>query len=203
MKTKITALASVLTVGLFSIEPPVAIAQNVQVNGNTAEPPTTEAPPATQVQVNTPAQPAPTPVVVNNNVSHESGGYLSRPGRRLMLSGGTLFGVTYLGTVLGAAIISDVCNADSALGCREAKWPIYIPIVGPFIQMGYISGNAANTGRAVLAIDGVLQASGLAMFIAGAALWSSSSRSQAVARRVQVAPYSTGSGSGLLAFGRF
>lgn len=196
--TKLTALASVLATGLAVAQSPLALAQNVQVNNGTGDAPVAAPPPqpATQVQVNTPA-PAATPVVV----SHE-GGYFSRPGRKLMVSGATLFTVTYLGTVLGAAIASDVCNAESALGCREAKWPIYIPVVGPFVQMGYISGNAANTGRAVLAIDGVLQAGGLAMFIAGASIWGSS-RSTVVAKRVQVAPYSTGSGSGLLAFGRF
>lgn len=81
--------------------------------------------------------------------------------------------------------------------------PIYVPIVGPFIQMGYINGTGANTGRAILAIDGALQAGGLAMFIAGAALWGSSSSRPQYARRIQLAPYSAATGSGLVAFGSF
>lgn len=197
---KLTALASVLATGLAAAQGPAAFAQNVQVNGSGDAPPAESASPPAQVQVNTPAPAAQGPTVVNN--VHTEGGYFSRPGRKLMVSGGTLFAVTYLGTVLGAAIASDVCNADSALGCREAKWPIYIPIVGPFIQMGYISGSAANTGRAVLGIDGVLQAAGVGMFIAGAAIFGSS-HSTTVAKRVQLAPFSTANSAGMLAFGRF
>ena len=198
--TKLTALASVLATGLAAAQGPFAFAQNVQVNASGDAPPAEAPPPSTRVEVNTPAPAAQSPTVINN--VHTEGGYFSRPGRKLMVSGGTLFAVTYLGTVLGAAIASDVCNADSTLGCREAKWPIYIPIIGPFIQMGYISGSAANTGRAVLGIDGVLQAAGVGMFIAGAAMWGSS-RTTMVAKRVQITPYSTANGTGLVAFGRF
>lgn len=112
-----------------------------------------------------------------------------------MAASGTLFGITYLGTVLGAAIASDVCQSDSSLGCREAKWPIYVPIIGPFVQMGYLSGTGANTGRAILAIDGALQAGGLAMFIAGAVLYGTGSSRSQYAHRIQLAPYSASTGT--------
>jgi hypothetical protein len=208
-KLNLTCLASVAISGLLLAQAAPAQAQ-VQVNtsGGTqqAEP---AAPPSGQVQVNVPAErqaPAPTPAsatVVNNIQTGDSGGSSRRMAGKLMIAGGTLFGATYLATVLGAAITSDVCQADSSLGCRQASWPIYVPIVGPFIQMGYINGTGANTGRAILAIDGALQAGGLAMFIAGAALWGSSSSRPQYARRIQLAPYSAATGSGLVAFGSF
>mgnify|MGYP000045827521 CR=1 FL=1 len=201
------SLTGLVVSGLLAMQGAPAQAQ-VQINGD--GPPPSEAPPVqpdqrTQVNV-TPAAPvvvpAPTPApVVINNVSGEGRG-IHRPAAKLMAAGGTLFGVTYLTTVLGAAIASDICQADSALGCREAAWPIYIPVIGPFIQMGYISGNGANTGRAILGIDGALQAGGLAMFIAGAAMWGTSAHSR-YAQRVQITPYSTGTGTGLIALGRF
>ena len=194
------SLTGLVVSGLLAMQSAPAQAQ-VQINSD--GPPPSEAPPVQpdqRTQVNVTPAPAPAPVVINN-VSNEGRG-IHRPAAKLMAAGGTLFGVTYLSTVLGAAIASDICQADSALGCREAAWPIYIPVVGPFIQMGYISGNGANTGRAVLAIDGALQAGGLAMFIAGAAMWGSSSHAR-YAQRVQIAPYSTGTGTGLIALGRF
>lgn len=199
------SLTGLVVSGLLALHGAPAQAQ-VQINADS--PPPAEATPAqpdqrTQVNI-TPATPAPAPSpapVVINNVSGEGRG-IHRPAAKLMAAGGTLFGVTYLSTVLGAAIASDICQADSALGCREAAWPIYIPVIGPFIQMGYISGNGANTGRAILGIDGVLQAGGLAMFIAGAAMWGSSSHAR-YAQRVQIAPYTTGTGTGLIALGRF
>src|SRR5262249_36549002 len=123
-----------------------------------------------RVEVNTPAPP-PAPVVVNNPPSSPEGSReMTRTGRALIGAGITLFTVSYLSTVIAAAATSDVCAADAALGCREAVWPIYIPVLGPFIQMGYVSGTGANSARALLAIDGVMQGGGLAMLITGAVL---------------------------------
>lgn len=174
------------------VDPPAA---PVQVD---VEPP---APPAAPVQVDV-DPPAPTPVVTTIQAGQYYGGS-SRPGGKLMIIGGGLFGVTYIATILGAAIVSDLCQADSSLGCREASWPIYLPVVGPFVQMGYISGNGANIGRVLLGIDGALQAGGLAVFIAGAVLYGRNASLTQYARRIQLVPYSTSTGTGLLAFGRF
>ena len=203
--TRLTTLVGVLSSVVLLSQSLPAYAQNVQVNGggeSSAQQPAATPAPAPQVQVNNTPAPAPAqPPVVVNNVRSDSGNSMHKPAARLMVGGGTLFGVMYLSTVLGAAIASDICNADSRLGCREASWPIYIPIVGPFIQMGYISGTGANTGRAVLAIDGALQAGGVAMFIAGAALWGAGSAKsgQQQASKIRVVP----TGTGMMAFGQF
>ena len=201
------SVVSALVVGATLGASLPARAQQVQVNGGGSAQPAGNSQPNQTVQVNNaPAQPAaPAPSAsANVNVQSGEGGFVSRPAGRLMVSGATLFGVMYTATVLGAAIASDVCKEDSSLGCREAQWPIYLPIVGPFIQMGYMSGTGANTGRALLAIDGGLQAVGVGMFIAGAIMYGANAgRGTQVAKRIQLAPYNASGGGGLMAFGRF
>ena len=63
----------------------------------------------------------------------------------------------YFLTTLAAAISSDAGSPANAL---------YIPAVGPFIQMAQ-AGSA--TGTFLLAIDGVAQLGGIAMFAVGMA----------------------------------
>lgn len=170
-------------------------------------PPPAAAPPQNTQIINnptpTPGQVAASPVVVNPAPAGEPVHYRRRPSVGLISAGATIFTVSYLITVISAAVASDVCNSDAALGCREAAWPIYVPVVGPFMQMGYLSGQGANTGRALLAIDGVLQAGGVAMFAAGLVLWGKSEAQAHYSRRFQVAPYTTAGGGGLMALGRF
>jgi len=122
----------------------------------------------------------------------------------LIAGGATLFGATYLVTVLGGAIAADVCQSspDYALGCRTSSWPIYIPVVGPFAQMGYIEGPGQNTGRALLAIDGVLQAGGLTLMIVGLATGFRRAPA-AYSQRLQISPYTGASGGGLALSGHF
>jgi hypothetical protein len=122
----------------------------------------------------------------------------------LVTSGATLFGTFYIMSVLGAAIASDVCAEDAALGCRDALWPLYIPVAGPFIQMGYISGSGANTGRALLAIDGALQATGVALMIAGLVATAVPRPAAAVyGKRLLLTPALGPRSSGLALVGRF
>ena len=198
-KKSITSLSSVFVSGLLAVQ---GLPARAQVQSSDA--------PVTQPAA--PADPPPAPVAVEPVVSQpevtpiQSGQFYqdgSRSGGKLMIIGGALFGVTYLATALGSAIVSDLCQADFALGCRVASWPIYLPVVGPFIQMGYLSGNGVNTGRAMLGIDGAVQAAGLAVFIAGAVLYARSGSHPQYAQRIQLVPYSAATGTGLLALGRF
>jgi len=82
----------------------------------------------------------------------------------LVTGGATMFGVPYLISILTAAIGSDS-------GCCTAMW---VPVVGPFIQMGAwnagTDSSAVATGDVFLVIDGVLQAAGVAMFVYGLAV---------------------------------
>jgi len=76
----------------------------------------------------------------------------------LVVGGAVTFGVMYLLTVVVAATIHDAGGRSSA--------GLYVPVAGPFVQM-------ANTSYAsldvLLAIDGLAQAAGVAMLIAGIA----------------------------------
>ncbi len=96
----------------------------------------------------------------------------------LIAGGATLFGVPYLISVLVAAGNADSGNANA----------MYIPVLGPFIQMGSVksgtqscvdgfcsySGGIDPAGVAVadifLVIDGVLQGVGVAMAVFGIAV---------------------------------
>jgi hypothetical protein len=85
-----------------------------------------------------------------------------------MIGGGAgMFGGPYLLSVLIAAIGTDVCNAEGT-GCTNTLAPLYIPVVGPFITLGTAGGSA--TGDVFLVIDGILQATGVAMMIYGIAV---------------------------------
>jgi hypothetical protein len=75
----------------------------------------------------------------------------------LVIGGAVTFGTMYLLTALGAAICSDAGGTCGAL---------YVPAIGPFIQMGQSS---TATGGFFLALDGVVQLGGVAMLIAGIA----------------------------------
>lgn len=77
----------------------------------------------------------------------------------LVIGGAVTFGTMYLFTALGASISNDAGTPANAL---------YVPGVGPFIQMAQCQGCSA-TGSFFLAVDGVVQVGGIAMFIAGLA----------------------------------
>ena len=190
-KRNLTCLTSLAVSGFLAVQALPASAQ-VQVNtGGATQQVEPVAPPSPEVQVNVPAQrPAPASATVVNNIqTGDSGASGRRMAGKLMAAGGTLFGATYLATVLGAAIASDVCQADSSLGCRQASWPIYVPVVGPFIQMGYINGTGAKVKTASAGVDN------------GAAS-ASASRHSAQARLTPVSP-AAGIIVGLMAGGLF
>jgi len=83
----------------------------------------------------------------------------------LVGGGAGLFAGTYLISVLVAAVGQDL-RADN--GGANAAAPLFIPVVGPFITMGNVSGSA--TADVFLVIDGLAQAMGVAMFIYGLAV---------------------------------
>lgn len=89
---------------------------------------------------------------------------VTRIRRGLVIGGAVTFGVVYIINVVTAAIYHD---ADKSLGGSGTKLtPLYAPIVGPFIQMGSTS---SATGNVFLVLDGLAQAGGVAMLIAGLA----------------------------------
>jgi hypothetical protein len=77
----------------------------------------------------------------------------------LIVGGAVLFGTTYLLSAISAAAVSDSNAATTANA-------LYIPAVGPFIQMGQ---STSATEGLFLALDGLCQVGGIAMFIGGLA----------------------------------
>ncbi len=81
----------------------------------------------------------------------------SRIRRGLVVGGAVTFGVMYLLTAFGASVANDLGGGANAL---------YVPVLGPFIQM---TNSDSSSGKFLLAIDGAAQAAGAAMLIYGIA----------------------------------
>lgn len=80
----------------------------------------------------------------------------------LVVAGAVTFGVTYLTTALVGAAVNDISVAYGGTG-RSAKLLI-IPLVGPWTLLG---STISAVGQFGLVLDGLVQAAGVGMFIAG------------------------------------
>jgi hypothetical protein len=78
-----------------------------------------------------------------------------------VIAGSIIFGVFYLFSTLVAAV-----GSDTSGGSGNPEAALWIPGIGPFIQMGSTSSAIGNWA---LAIDGVAQSGGLALLIYGIA----------------------------------
>ena len=118
-------------------------------------------------------------------------GYTPRGRMRkgLVIGGAVTLGAVWVVNVLVTSIAISIEEADEDLSSstgsvdtvKPEDWaPLYVPVAGPFIAMATLK--ASGSGIAVLAIDGVAQAGGLAMLIAGVA----------TEKTVLVRDYSTG-----------
>ena len=142
--------------------------------------------------------------------------YVKRPRVGLIVAGAITLGVTWSLSALAAATYSapytdyyysydtlgpSYASTSSSLGDTTALWPLYIPVLGPWIESGFLRGSGAAVGGALLAFDGLAQAGGLAMLIAGAV---THTRVAIYARNnLQVNPLTLQGGSGILVSGRF
>jgi hypothetical protein len=79
----------------------------------------------------------------------------------MIVGGAVLFGSLWLLSILTSAI-----NADSNPGQSNGDASLYVPAVGPFLQM---ANTSSSTGNVFLAVDGIGQCAGIAMFIYGIA----------------------------------
>ena len=122
----------------------------------------------------------------------------------LIVAGLVTFGTVYLAfNVLPAAASLDVCKAIGGTvktNCNDASM-LFIPVVGPFIQATRTGDSAALT--TLLVIDGVAQAAGVAMFIAGLA-WQKTTLvrndlgSNTAPAKPTIMPYWAGTSGGLV-----
>jgi hypothetical protein len=86
---------------------------------------------------------------------------VERTRKGLIVGGAVTFGTLYLLTVLVTAMIQDVENAT---GSKDNVSALYVPALGPFIQM---ASTSSSSGNVVLAIDGAGQTAGAIMLIVG------------------------------------
>lgn len=84
----------------------------------------------------------------------------TRVRKGLVISGSILLGVTYIYSSLLAAAGEDASDG----GHNTLGW-LWMPVLGPFFEMSETDSTAA---RYVLFLDGMAQAAGLTMLIAGA-----------------------------------
>jgi len=109
----------------------------------------------------------------------------------LVIGGAVTFGSMYLLTALGASIANDAGGSVGAL---------YVPGLGPFIQMAQTS---SSTAAFWLAFDGVVQLGGVAMFVAGFALPKKQLVRNDVGFELHLAPIIARDQTGMGVVGRF
>jgi hypothetical protein len=118
----------------------------------------------------------------------------------LVTAGVTLFGVTYGSSLLATALDATLCaTACASVGHDEA---LAVPGIGPFVQMARTTNPAGN---AILALDGLAQLGGIAMFTVGLAMRQEvfvPDRAVETPRLV-VTPVAGSGGAGFLLGGRF
>jgi hypothetical protein len=84
----------------------------------------------------------------------------------LVIGGAVTLGAVWIVNVLVASVAMSI--EENVQGGEPEAWgALYVPVAGPFIAMGTLE--ARGSGIVVLALDGVIQAGGLAMLIAGVA----------------------------------
>lgn len=91
----------------------------------------------------------------------------TRARKGLIIGGAVTFGVFYLISALVGAVALDCQSTFSNSSCGGLG-VLLIPAAGPFIAIG--TAKADGGGAAILVIDGLAQAGGLAMLILGIAL---------------------------------
>lgn len=83
----------------------------------------------------------------------------------LVVGGAVTFGVMYLISVLVGAAMNDAAKAESAYGGGGTRGDfLFVPVLGPFLQM---SKTSTSSGNVTLAIDGIAQAGGAVMLVVG------------------------------------
>jgi len=90
---------------------------------------------------------------------------VSRIRKGLVIGGAVTFGVSYLLTALSGAAISDIGHATGSTGASKSGKLLLIPIGGPFAVLS----TGSTFGDFFCVLDGLVQAGGVAMFIAGLA----------------------------------
>ncbi len=138
-----------------------------------------------------------------------------RPNKGMLIAGISILGGSYLFTALPTALWNAADNASSSISTSSTTthgtyWPLYIPVLGPWIELSYLNSNPHYAGWGVLVgiptvMSGLIQGTGLALTIAGALTGSRVpvTDNQAMSS-LSITPVTMpGGGGGLAASGRF
>ena len=82
---------------------------------------------------------------------------------------------------------------------------LYVPLAGPFIQMGFVSGTGTDTMRTLLAVDGAVQIAGLAVAVIEGAMLSTPGRHAraSAVEKLHLSPFASATTAGIGAAGTF
>lgn len=114
------------------------------------------------------AAPAPAPAPAPPSDHH----LRYRRGRDMMIAGFTVFGGIYIITAFSGAIVFDQCEPTASYDCGFIGKALILPVVGPFIAASRAEKLSGKMGLVIF--PGLGQVTGLALGIAGAALFGSS-----------------------------
>jgi hypothetical protein len=89
------------------------------------------------------------------------------PRYALVVAGASTSGALWVISTIAAIGLDKKKAVDGDPNFDDMYWPMFIPVVGPFISIG--TANASGTGAGILALDGAFQAGGLALMISGLA----------------------------------
>jgi hypothetical protein len=124
--------------------------------------------------------------------------YEMRPRYGLVAAGAAVLGGIYLTTVMTTSIWDNMGNCSSSTSRCNQHWPLYIPVVGPFVDAARLGGLGQQSLTGVMVLNGLGQLAGLSMLIAGA----TTKRRVAIAgHSAQITPVFSGTSVGLM--GRF
>jgi hypothetical protein len=135
-----------------------------------------------------------------------------RPNTAMLIAGVAILGGGYLLTALPTALWNSLDTGVSTAtnsGTHGTYWPLYIPVLGPWIELSYLNSNPFYKGWGILVgiptvMSGLVQGTGLALTIAGAVTGRRVPVNDAQASNFTIAPYTLpGGGGGLAASGRF
>jgi hypothetical protein len=86
---------------------------------------------------------------------------VSRARKGLIVAGAVTLGATYLATTFVAAVADDINKAD---GSNVDVTPLYVPVVGPYLEIGNTDSSVA---RFYLTVSGLGQTAGAIMLVYG------------------------------------
>jgi hypothetical protein len=83
----------------------------------------------------------------------------------LIAAGASMTATLWIVSTISAIALDRQASINGDPNFDDRYWPMFIPVAGPFATIA--TADSSGTGAAILALDGTIQAVGLAMAIAG------------------------------------